>query len=385
MIYLVIALLILFCHTVDFGQKKDEKFDRVVYFSLFLILSLIAGLRYRVGGDSLAYQEYFYAYPNLSQLRRFSFGEAQYRPLWYILNATIKSINDSFILFQFVQAIFVNGVIFWFIKRYCKAKYEGILFYFIFGYTYFNMEILRESFPVCIFLLSVPYLLKKKWLLYYLFSIIAFFFHFSAVITFVIPFLTRRLKIWHIILLILLVFVPFLFINPYEVFSYFNYSSDFGAKVETYTSLNINGYGVLMQVIAILPVAGFKILRQKCKIPPHVFENLMTAYLVIGIFAAVIGGFARFLNYLNILSIIYIVDSFFILKKYKKLYYTKYLWSIGIVFIMFGYQTYYYCRDTSRYQKDTRFYDLYLPYYSVFNPVVDRQREMLYFKQMGLY
>lgn len=384
MVYLfLLFFIILTCF--DIGQKKNKLFDRILYSILFLAFVLIAGLRYRVGGDSLAYQEYFNTYPNLSQLKHFDFKNEEYRPLWYILNAIIKSIDNSFILFQFVQATFVNGVIFWFIQKYCRHKYVGILFYFLLEYTYFNMEILRESFPICIFLLSVPFLLKRKWVKYYLFSIVALYFHLSAIIALVIPFLQRKMKVWYIVAIIILVWIPFTFLNPYEVFQVFNFTLDFNQQVQTYTSLHINIYGILMQIIGILPVIAFKLIRHKCKLPPHLFENLMTAYIIIGLFTPFVGGFARFLNYLVIISIVYIVDTIFLIKVYKKYFPRKYLVAQAFILVLFSHQTYFYVQDTSRYQKDTRLYDRYLPYYSVFDPVIDHQREMLYFKSMGMW
>ncbi|TAM97765.1 MAG: EpsG family protein [Chitinophagaceae bacterium] len=384
MIYFIVFILLLFC-TLDFGQNKNKVLDKIVYFLLFLILTLVVGLRFKVGGDSLAYQEYFSGYPNLAQLKHFDFKSAEYRPLWYILNAVIKSIDDSFTFFQLVQSFFVNGVIFWFIKKYCKFKYTAILFYFLLEYTYFNMEILRESFPICIFLLSIPFLIKRKWVIYYLFCIVAIYFHLSAIITLIIPFLYRKMKVWYIIALITVVWVPFILINPYEVFRLLQFTPDFANKVGTYTSLNINVYGVLMQIIAILPVTAIKLIRQKSKLPPHIFENIITAYIIIGIFTPVVGGFARFLNYLAIIAIIYIVDTIVLLKAYKKYFPKKYLLAYAFVLLLFSFQTYYYVRNTSRYMKGTRFYNLYLPYYSVFNPVTDHQREILYFKEMGMY
>ncbi len=384
MVYLfLLFFIILTCF--DIGQKKNKLFDRILYSILFLAFVLIAGLRYRVGGDSLAYQEYFNTYPNLSQLKHFDFKNEEYRPLWYILNAIIKSIDNSFILFQFVQATFVNGVIFWFIQKYCRHKYVGILFYFLLEYTYFNMEILRESFPICIFLLSVPFLLKRKWVKYYLFSIVALYFHLSAIIALVIPFLQRKMKVWYIVAIIILVWIPFTFLYPYEVFQVFNFTLVFSQQVQTYTSLHINIYGILMQIIGILPVIAFKLIRHKCKLPPHLFENLMTAYIIIGLFTPFVGGFARFLNYLVIISIVYIVDTIFLIKVYKKYFPRKYLVAQAFILVLFSHQTYFYVQDTSRYQKDTRLYDRYLPYYSVFDPVIDHQREMLYFKSMGMW
>lgn len=382
MIYFIVFILFLLS---ALQERKSQIEDKINYNFLLIVLILLAGLRFRVGGDTLGYMDDFEALPTLSQLASFDFKNAYYDPLWYVFNAVIKSVWNDFIFFQVVHAIVVNSTIFWVIKKYSRYKYWVILFYYVFFYLYFNMEILRESLSVSVFLFSIPYLLKKKWLVYYLFAFIAFQFHSSALILFFIPFMFRQLKIKYYILIFSLLVIFTFFITPFQFFSPFYINERIYNKAFTYTNIDINVYGMIMQLISILPVIGFQRIRKINKLERHTFEYLMTAYIIIGLLSLIITGFYRFLNFLSIFSIIYITDTCIVMFKYKsynlrRLFYVHFFLSLLCV-----YQGYNMLRDTSRFQPYTRFYDLYLPYYSVFNKKIDKQRENLYFKSMGIW
>lgn len=381
MIYFLLFIIILLSALTKKDSVIEDKFN---YYFLLLLFILVAGFRFRVGGDSLGYADDFASLPTLSQLSTFNFKDAQYDPLWYVFNAIIKSICNDFIFFQFVEAIIVNSIVFYIIKKYGKFKYWTVLFYFLLYYLYFNMEILRESLAVCVFLLSLPFLLKRKWIVFYLVAYLAFSFHSSALVLFFLPFMYRKLKVkYYIIILGILVLVTF-YITPFIFFSSFYVSERIYNKALSYTNKDINVFGILMQLIAILPVIGFQRIRKLNKMEEHRFEYLMTTYILIGLLSLAVAGFYRFLNYLSICSLVYMVDTFMVIYKNKINFYKSLIFVNSFVFLILFYQGFYMLRDTSRYQPDTHFYNLYFPYYSIFDRTVDMQRENLYFKSMNV-
>jgi len=381
LIYFLLFIITLISALTKKNSVIEDNFN---YYFLLVLFILMAALRFRVGGDSLGYADDFASLPTLSQLSTFNFHDAQYDPLWYVFNAMVKSIYNDFIFFQFVEAVIVNSIVFFIIKKYSKFKYWTLLFYFFLYYLYFNMEILRESLAVCVFLLSLPFLLKKKWIIYYLFAYLAFSFHSSSLVLFFLPFMYRKLKLkYYIIILGVLVLVTF-YITPFIFFSNFYVSDRIYNKALSYTNKDINVFGILMELIAILPVIGFQRIRKLNKMEKHRFEYLMTAYILIGLLSLAVAGFYRFLNYLSICSLIYMVDTFMVIYKNKIHFYKSLIFVNSFVFLILFYQGFYMLRDTSRYQPDTHFYNTYLPYHSIFDRTVDMQRENLYFKSMNV-
>lgn len=60
-------------------------------------------------------------------------------------------------MMQICQAILVNIILFWFIKRNTKNIFFAVLIYYVFLYTNFMCEVMREACAVSMFLLSWEY------------------------------------------------------------------------------------------------------------------------------------------------------------------------------------------------------------------------------------
>ena len=119
MIYLIyLVILIIFSINEYLGLFKNRKTEGKIGFYLLLFLFiLLAGLRFRVGGDTLAYMEYFNTMPTLNELPNIDYLSSEYNPFWYLFNALIKAVWNDFLFFQIIHAIIVNVAIFWFIQK----------------------------------------------------------------------------------------------------------------------------------------------------------------------------------------------------------------------------------------------------------------------------
>ncbi|MBS1504558.1 MAG: EpsG family protein, partial [Bacteroidetes bacterium] len=109
---------------------------------MLIVLVCIAGLRYRVGGDTLSYIDEYDEIPYFSQLLKYNFIGSRWDPLWVVFSSICRSINPDFVFLQCIHALIVNTIIFRFIKRNTQYRFTGILLYYMFAYLYFNMEIL---------------------------------------------------------------------------------------------------------------------------------------------------------------------------------------------------------------------------------------------------
>ena len=151
MIYLLVFILLL-VPVVKYDLMAKTGGERGWFCFNLVVLILLAGLRYRVGGDTLMYMSIYDDLPSLADLKYFDFAEADFNPLWYIYAAVCKSIGEDFVIMQIVQAIFVNIVFFFFFKKYSpRYFFSAILLFYIGYYCYFNMEIMREILCVCIY------------------------------------------------------------------------------------------------------------------------------------------------------------------------------------------------------------------------------------------
>lgn len=381
MIYFIILILLLI-PVIVYDVVGYNKGMNGWYVFEFTILVLLAGLRYRVGGDTLFYMNFFDNYPKLNELSGFDFIGAEFNPLWYVFNAICKSISDDFTTFQIIQAIVVNSVFFWFFKKYTKYYFSAILMYFFAYYCYFNMEILREILALCCFLLSVPALIKRKYIVYYLWCIVAILFHYSSSFILFIPLLISVFKniTWKQLVVIVIsigIVISTVNIIPFllDLFS-FNYL--IALKLESYTESSVSLMNILFYYGSVLPIVLLAYINQKAETKfniPHL-NGLVVTYAILMIFCAFYHTiFNRLSNYLIPFYIIYIIDSFYyIVKNYRSSLHAVFI-RVALLIVLF-FQSYYYWRDQSEYYAGASFYYIFFPYYSVLNPTTDPTREV---------
>lgn len=209
MIYFLIAALILL-GIIKYDIRCNITGEKTYYKFIYLVLVLISGLAYRVGTDIVSYEYEFYNdYKDnlINILSSFTLiGNRQ--PGWVLTQLFFYKVFHNFLIFKIVHAAFLQYAVFWFVKKYsCNSKYTTLLFYFIFIYLQLNLNVLRESVAVAFFLFSIPYLINKDYLRYYLWAFLALMFHMSALVLFILPIVCLfRIKSWKSFLIISITF-----------------------------------------------------------------------------------------------------------------------------------------------------------------------------------
>ena len=227
---------------------------KTYYLYLSIFITLLSALRYRLGVDGLEYEDEFYpTVPSLHELFSQDYVLAE-EPLWLLLCSVLKEFTNSFVLYQIVYSIVINSVLLSFIYRKCNYPFISVLIYLTYNYFYLNCELLRQGFAISIFLCIEPYLEKRAYSKYFMGSIIALFFHYSAFFLFIVP-LIRNITLTHKNMLFTIVVA--LFIAP--IFAYMS-STDlyllgiyFGDKFHVYASRSeqavFNTYSIITIVI----------------------------------------------------------------------------------------------------------------------------------------
>ena len=194
MLYLAI-LLFLMILSFHYDICGRTKYKSRWYGIVLLVFILFAGLRWRVGIDTMRYLYSFYHdYPSLSKFSFKEYGLGK-DPLFVLINSFVRSIGGRFYVVQLIQATFVNILILNYFKRHSKYIFTCCLFYYLLSYVSFTMEIMRASFSIVISLYAFDYFIEKKWLKGYLLLMIAAMFHAQTLVLFIVPaFLSLRLN-----------------------------------------------------------------------------------------------------------------------------------------------------------------------------------------------
>ena len=381
MIYIVIGiyLLALAIH-FDFRGKGSAATRKFHFRLAFLILVALMAFRYRVGGDTLRYMDsYEHMY---GAIDTFDIG-GRLQPLWLLLNNFLHSISPKFLLFQIVHVLFINTVFFSFFKKYSKYLFVAIFLYYIYPYFIFNMEVIRESFAIAFFLLSIDACLRKRWLIYYLYIAIAFLFHAGAIFLIIVPFLSnwkiRPLSIFAICgagVVVLHFFLNTSFANTYMLLN------NIEEQGRAYISIksNINGYiaPLLFRILfpAIIYYIGIKRGLNKDKLAPLFFFILSVSVLT-----TIFPQLYRLFNYLRLLEVVLCANVLYLIQhtespRYRVAFPNLYILPI-LLLIIANQVVRYQFDDTSSIYMNTQKYQLFYPYYSVFNPEISVTREMM--------
>lgn len=142
------------------------------YYLLVIYMLLLAGFRYQVGTDYLAYADSF-------ERLQFWYSEVGFIYFVELLRAFRFSSQGVF----FVCAVLIQVLIFWFFKKYSVSKevlFLSIFFYIALYYFQASMNVIRQFLAIGLFLLNVHHIIEKKWIRYHLVFFISLLFHSSA-------------------------------------------------------------------------------------------------------------------------------------------------------------------------------------------------------------
>lgn len=214
MLYLSILLIILLLtYQYDIKSAKQDKW--LFYWSLCFIFICLSGFRYHIGIDPLFYEESWDTYPDfwnfnwrqdIENFQRIP-ATSRYHIGWIFYVMILQTISKQFFILQLTNAILINIAIFKIIKKYTPYIFTTILIYYCtFTFIEFNFELMRETVAVAIFLLwGVNYYLKKRWIKYYFVVVLAYFFHPSSMMMFVLPIIRNfNLRTWQYVIIFVL-------------------------------------------------------------------------------------------------------------------------------------------------------------------------------------
>lgn len=428
MIYFIVLLAMLFC-VYAFDLRRHQTLYQFSYWGFFVVLVLIAGLRYRIGTDSIVYENFYPNVPKLWELAKYNFDSNRMEPGFMVFASIPRSFSSDFIWLQFMVSIIVNGVIFWFIYKNTKHRFLCLTFYFVVLYLNLNTQVLREALAVSLFLLAWPAFRDGKWWLYYALTILASFMHTSALFTLILPLFClpgiRELfvvgKRTIIILLAILALGMFIQSRFSEVFNLMAFTQRAMDRVNEYSKnawstsfLNIFGIIATFFQYALYPLIAiyfanaafrYKYNREKrslfsrrkegkkneeSKIRDEVkalkketrefdrWQMMVLLGVYIMVFSISMFIFRRYFNYFGIFCLATVADWAFryIVVNRRKIRLKSALW-VAILLPWFFYNIYSYTTPVNK-SGTLKTYQIYYPYTSRLNPEMDQKREAIY-------
>lgn len=365
MIY-IILLIVLLIGTYKYDLNKQVKGKETYFaFSCFM-LCVVSAIKYRVGSDIPVYMEEYEYVPELNNISiNYLFNTFNRQFGWQFFMSFCKTVTNSFLLPQALVAIFVNYAIFRFIKRYSVNIFLGLLLYFLLIYIQFNFETLRQSVSIAFFIVSIKYYRDNNWKLFFLLIFLAYSFHASAVILFVLPIIKlvkidKVNKYWFVAIgIVCIIFLPQITNRLPQLFYMLEGDSNVH-HFDVMESLNISFLGNILQFLIYFFISA--ILNNKDYNDRGWYFPFLYLYFICFLCSWGLPFFARISHYFIIFFVLSCADS---LSNIKSVHFFH---VIFIIFILY----------TSERRYTTDWYGIpsyykYYPYHTYF----DQEREPL--------
>ena len=250
------SVWLLICLFTIFFKKSNE--NRFIFLIVIVFLFLMTGMRYEIGGDwknYLAIYEYFNYLGFWDSLLVID-------PGYGFFNYISKNLGFKEIILVNILCSLCFYLCFYFFSKRFKNYWISLLVAFPYLILVVSMGYTRQSVAIGFFLMAVIFGLERELIKYFIFSILAFLFHKSAIIV--------------------LMFAPFfifpnlfrngLFFSFYTLSSFFMmslmvyFSSIAGDNIYTEKSGEVSSAGAIFRIIVhFLPITFFLFYRSKIK------------------------------------------------------------------------------------------------------------------------
>lgn len=369
LIYLIpLVLAAIWCVQYD-RQTEMNAYKSHRFWLLCIILSLITGLSYALGGDKQAYLTEFEGYPDsfedIAEHIRLGITTRGQMPGWVLLNCLAKIIFNSFYVVQLVEAFFINIAVFFTVRRYTQhVFFFAILYCLTFTYFNFNTEVMREAFSIGLFLLATETWFRKKYALTIFWGLLAATFHVSAIVMLLFPFMQFRITLKRIPWMVLAAALFWLASNAlFKVIIaiFLGQTGTLVAKILGYSTFATSPIAFVMYTFTYI-IAPFVIMYlgiHRGVQDPEIIrrkEQFMTFYLCIAIVVPSFLPLARFLNYPQTVFLCLTTDVLYLLFTEKRHFISKVLCTL----LIWGYTTYQYIALNP--YSNSRFLSLIIPY-----------------------
>lgn len=317
-------------HDLSLLPKNDsDRLKRmwiIWFWAIIISLIAVAGLRYRIGIDTVSFQYVYSNAPGLDSFQdadtsRFNGGR---HILFYSL---LKEIGVNAWIVQLGCAIILNGLFGVIVLRYTRNIFIALGLYLVFAFVGLNFETMYAGAVAAMLLWGLPDIASKRYGKFYLKLCAGAVFHLAALIMFWLPLLNvkaiRKFVVpgWRFVILIvvspfLAVFAKWILLNHVgwldniKLFQQFNITSDiiidYGLEILSGKALNWKGLiGIVTLYGAVPMIVGMLLWRRRKGEQVNQFLGIEMSlmFALFSIMAIIVQAFDR-IAYLIILPVI---------------------------------------------------------------------------------
>lgn len=189
--YIVFCILILFIVLIIKSVVKKKNSGIL---TLFIILISVSAIRVNTGSD---YYNYYQMYNNSTKYYSsiVDIVKSGFQKGYIVLSYIVKTLFDNEYTIFLICAIIINVIVYYVIVKYSPYPILSSSIYLFMGYFLMSLNILKQSIAMSIMLLAFFYFVRKKYTLFCLLSILATYFHITALVFVIIILLASWIKL----------------------------------------------------------------------------------------------------------------------------------------------------------------------------------------------
>lgn len=384
--YHIVFGILLLSVTYEFSSKPTKRTGGI----LFFILLCMATLRYGQGSD---YFNYIYLFNHSADafeaaLRTEDFShvtrEVGFSAVSYVWLKIFRWSPET------LTAVFsaVSFIYIWlFVKRYSATPVISLFFFYCTFYLIYPFSAIRQGVCLSIFIYYlIPLLHDKKYIKYYLLSLLLFTIHFSSIILFVIPMvnLVKQYKPHQVFFVSIILMGAGLVVYQF-LFSFFSTLDMIGSRVEHYTVKNsLDILSLLLRIGIFIPIMLTYKLYERGSIRDLFLKIYILGFFLYLLFMASSLISSRINVFMRYVEVILLVDFmvYFFKKKCNKIVGYGYIFAIMTVLYVKNINSF---LDQGPYYDQVNFYNY--PYVSVFNKkkIIETRYIPPYYQQYVIY
>ncbi|WP_368106836.1 EpsG family protein [Bacteroides nordii] len=231
MILLLLLVVLFFFSGIEVWKQKKK--SKLSFLLLYVLISLIAIVRFGVGAD---YPGYYNAFQEINSidingiselLLINAHGELGYLFLVYLFG----KLGLTFYELAILIAIITMPLYYIFLKKYCNYSILSLFIFYAIYFVVYPFNVIRQGLTIALFLgVLLPLLFEKKYLLYVIYTVLGSLFHYSLLTVLILPFILKfKFKIGTIYIFIILglifpmgnLIMNIGFLNSINVLSYY--------------------------------------------------------------------------------------------------------------------------------------------------------------------
>lgn len=176
--YLLLALVLFFLYLGEKGRIRGLRPKTSIWVA-YILMWLFVGLRGHMMSDFIIYWYFFKECPDLFHLTSTIFHN-RIEPGFFVYTSIFKLFSNNYFVWVAFNTLIDLVVLAWFFRRYCRSMVLPLIFFIAFNGLTLEFNLYRNMKSIDLFLLSLPYLQRRRFLPYLLLNLLGSTIHSSS-------------------------------------------------------------------------------------------------------------------------------------------------------------------------------------------------------------